>query len=80
MRGTYLPSTSSTGACPRQALPGQVGGRVEVAVDRSEEKAREPESDPRRQEGMKAMRATMMEIIDGAAEFVDLSIMEETSL
>jgi quinol monooxygenase YgiN len=46
----------------------------------SEEKARERESDPRRQEGMKAMRETMKEIIDGAAQFVDLSVVEETSL
>jgi quinol monooxygenase YgiN len=45
----------------------------------SEEKARERENDPRRQEGLKTMRATMMEIIDGAPEFVNLTVVDETS-
>jgi len=31
--GLTLPFTSSDGVCPRQAQSGQVGGRVEVAVD-----------------------------------------------
>jgi antibiotic biosynthesis monooxygenase (ABM) superfamily enzyme len=43
----------------------------------SEEKARERENDPRRQEGLQAARATMAEIFDGAPEFVDLTVVEE---
>jgi quinol monooxygenase YgiN len=45
----------------------------------SEEKARAREQDPRRQEGLKAVRATMAEIFDGPPEFVDLSVVEDTS-
>jgi|ERR1035437_1311097 quinol monooxygenase YgiN len=45
----------------------------------SEEKARAREQDPRRQEGLQAVRETMAEIFDGPAEFVDLTILEDTS-
>ena len=45
----------------------------------SEEKARAREQDPRRQEGLQAVRATMAEIFDGAPEFVDLTIVDEVS-
>jgi quinol monooxygenase YgiN len=48
-------------------------------VFESEEKARERESDPRRQEGLQAARATMAEIFDGAPEFVDLTVVDEFS-
>ena len=45
----------------------------------SEEKARERENDPRRQEGLQTARATMSEIFDGAPEFVDLAVVDEWS-
>jgi quinol monooxygenase YgiN len=50
-----------------------------LAVFESEEKARERESDPRRQEGLETARATMAEIFDGAPEFVDLTVVDELS-
>jgi hypothetical protein len=34
---------------------------------------------PRREEGLKAARATMAEIFDGAPEFVDLIVVDEVS-
>jgi quinol monooxygenase YgiN len=43
----------------------------------SEEKARAREQDERRQEGLKAARATMAEIFDGPPEFVDLTVVED---
>lgn len=45
----------------------------------SEEKARGGEQDPRRQEGLQAVRETMAEIFDGPPEFVDLTVVEDTS-
>jgi quinol monooxygenase YgiN len=55
-------------------------GRVYMlVVFESEEKARERESDPRREEGLKTARATMAEIFDGVPEFVDLVIVDEVS-
>ena len=48
-------------------------------VFESEEKARAREQDPRRQKGLQAVRATMAEIFDGAPEFVDLAVVEDTS-
>jgi quinol monooxygenase YgiN len=48
-----------------------------LIVFESEEKARERESDPRRQEGMQAVMATMAELFDGAREFVDLTVVDE---
>ena len=45
-----------------------------------EARARERESDPRREEGLAGARATMAEIFDGAPEFVDLTVVEETAL
>jgi hypothetical protein len=50
-----------------------------LVVFESEEKARERENDPRRQEGLQAARATMVEIFDGPPEFVDLLIVDETA-
>ncbi|MFI5035117.1 MAG: antibiotic biosynthesis monooxygenase [Acidimicrobiales bacterium] len=44
-----------------------------------EEKAREREIDPRRQEGLKDVRALMAESIDGPREFVDLIVVHEVS-
>ena len=45
----------------------------------SEEKARARELDPRRQEALAGVRATMAEIFDGPSEFVDLVVVEDTS-
>jgi quinol monooxygenase YgiN len=51
-----------------------------LVVFESEAKARARESDPQRNEGLQAARATMAEIFDGAPEFVDLDVVHETSL
>ena len=48
-------------------------GRAFVVVE-SEEKARARENDPRRAEVLAATRAVMAEIVDGAPEFVDLTV------
>ncbi|MGO9582523.1 MAG: antibiotic biosynthesis monooxygenase [Acidimicrobiales bacterium] len=50
-----------------------------LVVFESEEKARARENDQRRQEGLQAVRATMAEIFDGTPEFVDLTVVEETT-
>lgn len=50
-----------------------------LVVFESEEKARARENDPRREESLKGMRATMMDIIDGAPEFVDLDVISDTT-
>jgi hypothetical protein len=51
-----------------------------LVVFESEEKARARESDPRRQEGLRAVRADMAEVFDGAPEFVDLTVVEAPTL
>lgn len=48
-----------------------------LAVFESEKKARERERDPRRQEGLQAMQATMADILADPAEFVDLTVADE---
>jgi quinol monooxygenase YgiN len=48
-----------------------------MAVFESEEKARAREQDPRRQEGLKAMQATMADILAGPPEFTDLTVADE---
>ena len=48
-----------------------------LVVFESEERARERENDPRREEGLAAARATMAEIFEGAPEFVDFTIVSE---
>jgi heme-degrading monooxygenase HmoA len=50
---------------------------ITFVVFESEEKARERENDPRRQEGLQAARATMMEIFEGAPEFTDLTVVDD---
>ena len=50
-----------------------------LVVFESEEKARARERDPRRQEGLQAMNATMAQVFDGRREFVDLTVVEEWS-
>ncbi len=59
------------------ADPGRV---IMFVVFESEEKARERENDPRRQDGLQAARATMADIFDGAPEFVDLTVVDDWSL
>jgi len=48
-----------------------------LVVFESEDAARARESDPRREEGLHAARATMAEIFDGPPEFIDLVIDDE---
>lgn len=48
-----------------------------LVVFESEKKARERESDPRRQEGLQSLRALMVKIFDGPPEFVDLNLVKE---
>jgi quinol monooxygenase YgiN len=48
-----------------------------LAMFESEEKARAREQDPRRQEGLKAMQATMADILAGPPEFTDLTVADE---
>ena len=50
-----------------------------LVVFESEERARQRESDPRRAEGLAAARATMAEIFEGAPEFVDFTVVSETT-
>ena len=54
--------------------PGRV---VMMVVFDSEEKARERESDPRREELLQAVRATMADIFDGPPEFTNLAVVAE---
>lgn len=48
-----------------------------LVVFESEEKARERERDPRRQEGLQTARATMADIFAGPLEFTDLAVDDE---
>ena len=48
-----------------------------LVVFESEEKARQRESDPRRNELLRTARATMAEIFDGAPEFTDLIVVAD---
>jgi quinol monooxygenase YgiN len=48
-----------------------------LVVFESEEKARARELDPRRDEAMHEVRATMAEIFDGAPQFTDLMVAAE---
>lgn len=62
---------SQTMVMRSQADPGLVF--VLVVFD-SEEKARAREQDPRRQEGLIAIRAAMGDVLDGPPEFFDLDV------
>jgi quinol monooxygenase YgiN len=53
---------------------------IMFVVFESEEKARERENDPRRQDRLQDARATMMEIFDGSPEFTDLTVIDDWSL
>jgi hypothetical protein len=57
-----------------QKDPSQVYALV---VFESEDKAREREQDPRRQERLQAVRAMMEDTYAGPPEFVDLTVVEE---
>ena len=48
-----------------------------LVVFESEEKARQRESDPRRNEGLQIARATMAEMFDGPPEFTDLTVIAD---
>ncbi len=50
---------------------------VTFVVFESEEKARAREIDPRRKEGLEAVRATIAEIFEGAPEFSDLDVVDD---
>ena len=52
---------------------------VILNVFESEERARERERDPRREQGMQDIRATMASIFDGPPEFIDLTVSTEFS-
>lgn len=55
-----------------QKDPGEV--YVLVLFD-SEEKAREREADPRRQEPLQDIRASMRDVLDGPPEFLDCTVL-----
>jgi hypothetical protein len=65
-----------TRAMRDSADPNQIYNFV---IFESEEKAREREQDQRRQERWQAARALMGEIFDGPPEFVDFTVIEDTS-
>jgi hypothetical protein len=46
----------------------------------NEEKARERESDPRRDEALGAVRELMAEMLDGPPQFADLDVVVDTAL
>jgi quinol monooxygenase YgiN len=52
---------------------------IMFVVFEGEERARERESDPRRQEDLQAARATMNKIFEGAPEFADLTVVDDWS-
>jgi quinol monooxygenase YgiN len=50
-----------------------------LVVFDSEEAARARENDPRRQEALADVRRLMTEVFDGAPEFVDLTLVQEST-
>lgn len=53
-------------------------GRMFVlVVFESEEKARAREADPRRQEGIHALRTSLAEVFEGAPEYTDLNVIAD---
>jgi quinol monooxygenase YgiN len=50
-----------------------------IVTFESEQQARERESDPRRQQGIEQVRATMAEIFDAPPEFTNLEVLAEHS-
>lgn len=51
-----------------------------LVVFESEEKARAREQDPRRREGLAAIRQVMADLFDGPPEFVDLTVVVDQVL
>ena len=49
-----------------------------LVVFESEEKARERENDPSRQEALKGVRSHMVEFFEGPPEFVDLMVVADS--
>ena len=50
-----------------------------LVVFESEEKARAREQDPRRQEGLQGVRASMAEVFEGPPEFINLQVIEDVA-
>jgi quinol monooxygenase YgiN len=50
-----------------------------LVVFESEEAARARENDPKRQEALAEVRKFMADVFEGAPEFVDLTVVEETT-
>ena len=48
-----------------------------LVVFESEEKAREREQDPRRQQGLESIRAALGDVLDGPPEFFDLDVLRD---
>lgn len=48
-----------------------------LVVFESEEKARAREGDPRRSDGLAAVRALMADVFEGGPEFVDLDVVDD---
>lgn len=60
------------------ALDQKDPGRVyNLVLFESEEKAREREQDPRRQEALAGIRDLMAEVFDGPPEFIDLQVVND---
>lgn len=51
-----------------------------LVIFESEERARERESDPRRQAGLQAVRAAMADVFEGPPEFIDMDVVEDRVL
>ncbi len=49
-----------------------------LVVFESEDKARAREQDPRRQEGLIAVQASMAHVMEGPPEFIDLDVLRDT--
>ena len=48
-----------------------------LVVFESEEKARARENDPRREEGIQALRTSLAEVLQGTPEYTDLNVLAE---
>ena len=48
-----------------------------LVVFEGEERARARESDPRRQEGVQALRASLAEVLEAAPEYTDLNVIAD---
>lgn len=48
-----------------------------LVVFESEEKARAREADPRRQEGIQALRSSLAEVLEGAPDYIDMNVIAD---